>query len=185
MLSIAEPIKLLMMVLALGLMKPPKPVRRAPPPKFDKMTNSIFMENAFDALEGERPGIKQEEVKKEDKVVKTEKQGGGDFDRSDMMTKLETAEASVGEGLSDNKTFGAATHKINSGADIFIMMGKTLFSNDPDYGQEDDYLKFAEEMTTAAKQLKVLTQKGDYEGASRAFSKVKKSCNSCHEKFRL
>lgn len=177
--SIVEPLKLVLMVLALGLMKPPKTYKRAAPPKFDDMTKSIFMDNAFDSLQGERWSDKKEEV------VKDKDQGDGDFDRSEMMTKLETAETAVAEGLADPKTFGAAAHKINGGADIMVMMGRALFNNDPQYGQDDDYLKFAEEMVNGAKQLKILTQKEDYEGARKVFSNVKKSCNSCHEKFRL
>jgi len=162
------------------------PPKRAQPPKFDKAVNSLFAENAFELLEKERPQTTKQ--KKEPETAKKEKekeQGNGDFDRSDMMTKLEDSENSIAETLSDKKTFLAATHKVEGGADIVIMMGRTLFSNDPDHGQDDDYLKFAEDMTIAAKQLKNLAKKGDYEGASKAFSTIKKNCNACHEKFRL
>jgi cytochrome c556 len=161
------------------------PPKRAPPPKFDKAVNSFFMENAFDALEGERHQTAKQEKKEAETAKKEKEQGNGDFDRSDMMTKLEDSENSIAETLSDKKTFLAATHKVEGGADIVIMMGRTLFSNDPDHGQDDDYLKFAEDMTIAAKQLKNLAKKGDYEGASKAFSTIKKNCNACHEKFRL
>jgi cytochrome c556 len=176
----------ILLLLALGVTAHSAPVRRATPPsKFPKATASVFMENAFESLKGQRHEEPKEERRETQTAQEDEEQGNGDFDRSDMMVKLETAEASIAEGLSDKKTFGAATHKINGGADIVIMMGKTLFSNDPDHGQDDDYLKFAEDMTTAAKQLKILSQKGEYEGASEAFTRIKKNCNACHGKFRL
>lgn len=182
---LAETAKLAAIVLAMGVADQAKVHRRAAPPKsFDKATSSVFMKNAFDSLQGQRPGFEKREEKSEE-VVREEEQGSGDFDRGDMMVKLETAENAVAEGLADQKTFGAATHRINGGADIMIMMGKTLFSNDPEYGQDDDYLKFAEDLVTSAKQVKTLTQRGDYEGARRAFSNAQKSCNSCHQKFRL
>jgi cytochrome c556 len=182
---LTETARLVAMVLAMGVMNQPKAHRRAATPKsFDKATSSVFMENAFDSLRGQRPGFEKKEKKREE-VVQEEERGSGDFDRSDMMVKLETAENAVAEGLADQKTFGAATHRISGGADIMIMMGKTLFSNDPEYGQDDDYLKSAEDLMTSAKQVKTLTQKGDYEGARRAFSNAQKSCNSCHQKFRL
>jgi cytochrome c556 len=173
-------------LLIVALTAQPAPVRRAAPPaEFPKSVASVFMENAFESLKGQRPESPKEEPKETETAQKDEIRGNGDFDRGDMMVKLETAEASIAEGLSDEKTFRAATHKINGGADIVIMMGKTLFSNDPEHGMDDDYLKFAEEMTIAAKQLKVLAQKGNYDGATRAFGTIRKNCNDCHGKFRL
>jgi cytochrome c556 len=175
-----------LMIIALGLTTQTTSVRRAKPPaEFPKYMTSIFMDDAFKSLEGEPPLIFSPEDEKVETAQKEEVQGNGDFDREDMMRKLETAEEAINASLSNKKTFNASTHKINGGADIVIMMGKTLFNNDPDYGTEDNYLKFAEDMTTAAKQLKILTQKGDYEGASRASSIIKKNCNACHDKFRL
>ena len=49
---------------------------------------------------------------------------------------------------------------------------------------KDDYLKFAEDMMSAAKQLKILVTKRDYAGARGCFDKVKKSCDGCHEGYR-
>jgi len=175
----------ILFILALALAAHKDPVRRARPPKFDRHANSIFMENAFELLEGERPLVFNQEANRAESERKEDVWGNGDFDRGDMMAKLEAAEASIAESLSDKKTFGAATHKIDGGADIVVMMGRTLFNNDPDYGTDDDYLKFAEDMTTAAKQLKVLARKGDYEGAAGAFGRIRKNCNACHDGFRL
>jgi cytochrome c556 len=80
--------------------------------------------------------------------------------------------------------FTSTSSKIESASDLIAMMGKTLFSSDPDYGEDDSFLKQAEEMTNNAKQIAFFVKKKDYDGASRAFSNVRKSCDSCHEGFR-
>lgn len=161
-----------------------RPVRRACPPVFDKAARSLFMENAFESLKGERPSFVHNEAEKP-KEEEVEISGGGDFDRGDMMNRLEAAESSVAAALANENSFRAASHKIGAASEVIMMIGKTLFSNDPDYCVEDAYLKRSEDMTNAARQLKARTLKGDYEGAVQAFSSVKKNCNDCHSEFRL
>lgn len=163
--------------------KPKTYSRSKPPTKWDKAVLSVFEDNAYSLLEGQRPTFDQQ-VKKEEKKEEKEKEANGDFDRSDMMKKLKSAEESLAECINNEKTFKAASSKIESSADLFVMMGRTLFNSDPDYNEEDYYLKQAEEMTSNAKLIKVFVKKGDYDGAVRAFSNVKKSCDNCHSKFR-
>lgn len=168
--------------------KPKKTYKRAKPPTFDKQTLDLFEENAFATL-GPKPKDfgKQVVIDEKDKDKDKEKEleeGNGDFDRREMMKKLQTAEDSLSETMKDAKTFVAGGEKISSSADLFIMMGRTLFSNDPDYKTDDDFLKQAEEMTNQAKKIKIYVKNGDYKEASKAFSNLKKSCNNCHEKFR-
>jgi cytochrome c556 len=171
-----------LLILALGIAA--QRFHRARPDfAFSESDKSLFMENAFDSLKGERP--KRFGEKTEIQVEQKETHLVGDFDRSDMMVKLEAAEASIAEAISDSKRFKAATHKIDAGSDIIIMMGKTLFNGDPDYGEDDDYLKSAEDMTTSAKQLKQANQKGNHKATKEAFERIKKNCNACHDKFRL
>lgn len=168
--------------------KPKKVYQRAKAPvKWDRVTSSLFADNAFDLLAGERPDFdktKIAEVDKKNKQEKEETQGNGDFDRREMMKKLEVAEQALSECLADAKTFKAGSSKVESSADLMIMMGRTLFNNDPDYKTDDTYLKHAQELFGQAKQIKIFVKKNDYESASSAFSKIKKSCNSCHEGFR-
>ena len=188
--------KILKVVLALSVVffvaaKPKKTYSRAKPPeKWDKSTISCFENDAFSLLKGERPKsfVQENKTDNNDKNNKEEEkvdvESKGDFDRRDMMKKLASAEEGMASALNNEKSFVSASSKIESNADLFIMMGRTLFNSDPDYNDDDTYLKHAEEMFTNAKQIKIFVKKGDYEGASSAFSRVKKSCNSCHEKFR-
>lgn len=168
-------------ILALCLTGAKDKERARPPKKWDQVTLSIFSDNAFSLLEGEKPTFAQKEKEKTEETVK---KADGDFDRSDMMKKLERAEEILAESLNNEKTFISASSKINSAADLVIMMGKTLFNGDPDYGDDDSFLKFSEDMTNNAKLIKIFVTKKDYEGASKAFSNVKKNCNSCHEGFK-
>lgn len=166
--------------------------RATPPKKWEKLVESQFVTDAFELLEGERPkdfgsrggGAVVEGGKPPKKVDAEQSAGNGDFDRRDMMKKLEGAENSLAEVMSSEKVFKAGGSKIDQTTDLVIMMGKTLFSNDPDYADDDTYLKHAQDMTNFAKQLKNLSKKEDYASASAVFGKMKTSCNSCHEGFR-
>lgn len=169
---------------------PQKTFRRAAPPKsWDRFMESQFEKNAFATLEGERPANFDVGRKGQDDGPKPPDPvpgpgGNGDFDRRDMMKKLERSEQAIAEALSSEKSFKAGLSKVEQSADLVVMMGRTLFSNDPDYNSDDDYLKFSEDMTNFAKQLKVLAKKSDYAGASAVFGKMKTTCNACHEAYR-
>jgi cytochrome c556 len=175
------------LALCLVAAKPKQHKRVKHPAVWDKTTTSVFADNAFDLIQGERPDFNRQklvEVEGKKKENEEKVQGNGDFNRSDMMKKLEAAEQNLAECLANEKTFKSGYSKIESSSDLIIMMGKTLFYNDPDYNTEDGYLKQAEEMFTEAKKIKIFLKKNDYESASSAFSKIKKSCNACHEEFR-
>jgi cytochrome c556 len=182
-------IALALVVLVAGAARPKPPVRRATPPAtWDKTVAALFADDAFALLDGPRPlafgrpgpaGPAEGEPAPSPSAV-----ADGDFDRRDMMKKLKAAEESLAELLSGEKTFQAGAARAGQAADLVAMMGRTLFSGDPEFGGDDDYLKFAEDMMTAAKQMKVLAAKGDYAGARACFDRVKKSCDGCHEGYR-
>ncbi len=170
--------------------------RAAPPVKWDKLVESQFEANAFSLLDGERPknfgspgggdgaGGAGKEIAGAGGDGGDGRPGNGDFDRRDMMKKLQGAENSLAEMMASEKSFKIGGPKIDQTTDIVIMMGKTLFNNDPDYADDDTYLKHAEDMTSYAKQLKNLSKKEDYSGASAVFGKMRTTCNSCHEGYR-
>ena len=170
----------------------PKPLRRARPPRqWDKVVESQFAADAFALLDGERPGDFGRPATGGVAAAPApaasaaeEPVADGDFDRSDMMKKLKTAEDSLAEVLSGEQAFRTGGSRAEQAADLVVMMGRTLFGSDPDFADEDDYLKFAEDMTGAAKQLKVLVKKGDYAGARGCLDRIKKSCDGCHGSYR-
>ena len=157
--------------------------RAKPPQSWDTSVLALFPTDGFVLLEGTRP-LFTHDLGKEKQDLAPIKPNHGDFDRTDMMKKLERAEQILAESLSSPKTFASTSSKIETASDLIVMMGKTLFSSDPDYSTDDSFLKQAEEMTNSAKQIVVFVKKKDYEGASRAFSNVRKSCDTCHEGFR-
>ena len=178
-------------VLAAGAARPKPPVRRATPPaRWDKTVAALFADDAFTLLEGARPAdfgraaAPAAAAGTAPPADPDEAAADGDFDRRDMMKKLKAAEDSLAEILSGEKTFETGSGRAGQAADLVAMMGRTLFSGDPDFGDDDDYLKFAEDMMSAAKQLKILVTKRDYAGARACFDKVKKSCDGCHEGYR-
>lgn len=179
------------LVLAAGAARPKPPTRRATPPaRWDKTVAALFADDAFTLLQGARPAdfgrpaTPAAPAATDGTGPPAEPSAAGDFDRGDMMKKLEAAEAALAEILSGEKTFAAGGARAAQAADLVAMMGRTLFSGDPDFGTDDAYLKFAEDMMSAARQLKVLVTKRDYAGARACFAKVKKSCDGCHEGFR-
>lgn len=161
--------------------------RAVPPKKWDKATLGTFFPNAFETLQGSRPdftapGEVKEGGKKEEK--KQEAIAHGDFDRSDLMKKLERSEESIREVLSSEGSFKAGISKVSQPLDVVVMMGKTLFHSDPDYNGDDDFLRLAEEMVSAANNMKACCKKSDYKGAGAAFARIQKSCNDCHAAFK-
>lgn len=170
--------------------------RAAPPVKWDKLVESQFEANAFSLLEGERPknfggprggngdGDTVTDIAGPGGDGGEDRPGNGDFDRRDMMKKLQGAENSLAEVMASEKSFKIGGPKIDQTTDLVIMMGKTLFSNDPDYADDDTYLKHAEDMTNYAKQMKNLSKKEDYAGAAAVFGKMRTTCNACHEGYR-
>jgi cytochrome c556 len=181
------------LVLAAGAARPKPPTRRATPPaRWDKTVAALFADDAFTLLEGARPAdfgrpaapAAAATTGGTGPTLEPGNAAAGDFDRGDMMKKLEAAEAALAEILSGEKSFAAGGARAAQAADLVAMMGRTLFSGDPDFATDDAYLKFAEDMMSAAKQLKVLVTKRDYAGARACFAKVKKSCDGCHEGFR-
>jgi cytochrome c556 len=184
---------LALVVLAAGAARPKPSLRRpAPPARWDKTVAALFAADAFTLLDGQRPAdfgrptpaAATPGAGTENATEKGDAVADGDFDRRDMMKKLKAAEESLAELLSGEKTFDTGSARAGHAADLVAMMGRTLFSGDPDFGDDDDYLKFAEDMMSAAKQLKILVTKRDYAGARACFDKVKKSCDGCHEGYR-
>jgi cytochrome c556 len=169
--------------------RPQQRVKRArPPATWDSLTLGTFAEDAFSLLVGSRDDLFKSlapvPTPKVDSDEEMDDAAHGDFDRRDMMKKLDAAEKALAEAVSSDKTFASAASKVDQAADLVIMMGKTLFSSDPDYSADDDYLKFAENMTSAGKRLKVAAKSGDHSAASSAFGELGKACNACHEGFR-
>jgi cytochrome c556 len=168
---------------------PRQVVKRArPPASWDALTLGTFADDAFSLLVGSREDLFKSlapvTVATVDPGEEMEDGAHGDFDRRDMMKKLDAAEKALAEAVASDKSFAAAVSKVDQAADLVIMMGKTLFSSDPDYSDDDDYLKFAENMTGAGKRLKVAAKSGDHSAAGSAFGELRKSCDSCHEGFR-
>lgn len=177
--------KILLAFISLFLVATDRPVRRAKPPEFNTTDFSLFMDNAFDSLKGERPvfGTKSTVLHVQSKAVN--RPNGEGLDRSEMMERLLAAESLIAEYLSNAKLFKSNVPKIEEESAVIVEIGEQLFSGDPDYCMEDGYLKRAQDMKTAAVQMRHLTQKGNYEAAARALSRVKKSCDACHNEFRL
>jgi cytochrome c556 len=184
---------LALVVLAAGAARPKPSVRRAAPPAtWDKTVAALFAADAFTLLDGQRPAdfgrptpaAATPAAGTENATEKGDAVADGDFDRRDMMKKLEGAETSLAELMASEKSFKVGGSKIDQTTDLVIMMGRTLFNNDPDYADDDTYLKHAEDMTNYAKQLKNLSKKEDYAGAGAVFGKMRTTCNACHEGYR-
>ena len=158
--------------------------RAAPPKKWDIVTLGTFFPNAFDGLEGSRPDFfASKEEQKQEKQMDDE-EAHGDFNRVDLMKKIDVATNSIREIMSSKETFEAGLERIYQPLEVLIMMGNTIFHSDPDFGDEDEFLKQAEEMVLSAKSVKSRCKEKDYKGADEAFSRIKKTCTKCHGEFK-
>lgn len=164
--------------------KPRSQSRSRPPVKWEKGILAVFEDDAYSLLQGPRPHSFSNQEMNLGSTPEPREEEEEAFDRSSIMKQLRAAEASLAEGLNNPKALTVAATQITASANLMERLGRTLFSSDPDYGDEDYYLKQAEEMTSAARLIKVYASKGDYEGAQRTMAALKNSCDRCHTRFR-
>lgn len=164
--------------------KPKTHKRSQPPVKWENTALLIFESDAYSLLPGRRPDDLSSKEHNSVALKHSTEEQQEEFDRGRIMKVLRTAEKALEEGLNNPKALAADATELISSATLVELMGRRLFTSDPDYGGDDAYLKQAEEMVNGARLLKVHAAKGDYEGIRTALSGVKSSCVKCHARFR-
>jgi len=89
-------------------------------------------------------------------------------------------------GLSqkNNETFRLHATLLDEQIEIIMRIASELDEADPDYKDDEDYLRFVHSMRDSAASMRLAGKKTSYEAAGVAFGKIKQSCDSCHRQFR-
>lgn len=153
--------------------------RTAAPTGWDKMVSEAFLEDAFSVL-GTRPS---NEVSGQVPVPPVPHQPK-DFDRAALMKSLEKAEQSIAQVIASEKTFRQRAALLDEQIEIIMRIASDLDEADPDYKDDEDYLRFVHSMRDSAASMRAGVKKTSYEASGVAFGKIKQSCDSCHRTFR-
>lgn len=107
------------------------------------------------------------------------------IDRSTIMIRLDQA---LGEVLkpetADENQFKKSKDTILQQAHMVAAMGKVVTREDMDEADEDDYVKYADDMRKAASDLAIAIEADNYQLASGAVNRIEQSCNDCHGDWR-
>lgn len=153
--------------------------RTAAPTGWDKMVSEAFFDDAFSVL-GPRTS---NEVSGQVPVPPVPHQPK-DFDRATLMKSLEKAEQSIAQVIASEKTFRQHAALLDEQIEIIMRIASELDEADPDYKDDEDYLRFVHSMRDSAASMREVIRKPSYEASGVAFGKIKQSCDSCHGKFR-
>ena len=107
------------------------------------------------------------------------------IDRTTIMTRLEAALSEVLKPETANaKQFKKAKDSLTQQAHLIAAMGKVVTLENMDEADEDGYVKYAEDMRSAASFLAKAIKADDFELASEAVNRIEQSCNDCHGDWR-
>ena len=104
--------------------------------------------------------------------------------RSPMMLQLETTLGILKPHLSNKTEFTQNSETIFHGANLISAMGQVLCQTDMEAADEEDYAAYAQEMSTAARQVIEATKTNNYDLAAEGFNLIEQSCSNCHDEWR-
>lgn len=105
-------------------------------------------------------------------------------DLAPLMKRLQSAERDhLSRLLADEQAFrdrDAIAHE----AAIVAVLARDAESADFEFGDDETYAEYAQELVDAAKALGAAARRGDYGSAQAAFSAMRQSCDACHADYR-
>ena len=106
-------------------------------------------------------------------------------DRGTLMELLEdsfaeTLKPGTGSKTEMNKKASAILHQAN----LVAAIGQALTKDGMDEAEEEDYSKYAVEMSKAAMELSAAVKVKDYDTAAAAVNTINQSCSNCHDEWR-
>ncbi len=104
--------------------------------------------------------------------------------RSPLMVRLESANENLKKYTANQNAFRGAGGDIDQEANMIAMMARVILLEGMPDAEEDDYVAFAQQMQSAAVELKSATQTGDFSRASAATNQIGQSCADCHADWR-
>ncbi len=106
-------------------------------------------------------------------------------DRIALMKRLDTSfEQRLKPWTSSMGDLNGHAEEVLHEANIVAAIGQVLIQTGLDEADDEEYAKFAQEMSAAAIELQSALQANQFDAASSAVNRLGKACNDCHEAYR-
>ena len=106
-------------------------------------------------------------------------------DQTILMQRMETAlETTISPALSDKRTFRRKSEDLRHESRMLAMLAKVIQHPDYDYGEDEDFLRMAEDLRKASQTISESVDSGDYDATREATGRASQSCSACHEGYR-
>ncbi len=106
-------------------------------------------------------------------------------DRVALMKRLdESFDKRLKPWTSSAEEMNRHSDEILHDANIVAAIGRVLTQTGLEEADDEEYAKFAREMSAAAKELQSAMQANQFDAASSAVNRLGKACNDCHEVYR-
>lgn len=106
------------------------------------------------------------------------------IDRNPIMHRLEAARKNLKTMSANKGGFTRDVDKIYHESQMVAAMAQTLLrENMPEY-DEDGYVDYAKQMSTAANQAAEACKTSDYDAAAKAINLIEQSCSNCHDDWK-
>jgi hypothetical protein len=106
-------------------------------------------------------------------------------DQAPLMSRFELAfEKRLQAWVSNEKQFKSNLAGIKHEAEMLAMLGRVIQQDGFELADDEDYIKFARQLETAASDLAQATTTGSYTTAQKAAGRIQLSCTNCHGDFR-
>lgn len=162
--------------------RPRRPARRAAPPKrWDPSVRDTFEADAFSRLGGEQRPLPP--PRPPDDAAPAPPAPDGDFDRSDVMRRLERARSALEDLLSSKEALAKPAPRAAKATEEIVAMARRLAADDPDHSADVHYVRHADGMAQAARRLQGLLGTGRHAEALDAVRALRTSCDACHGQF--
>jgi len=140
------------------------------------MRPGIFEENAFLLLAGVKPPPPPA-------PAPPPVEDGPSFDRDDLMKRLSRATAVMEDLVSAPGKPVLAGSRTAEALEELLAVSRQLAHDDPDYSSDVHYVRYADELSAAARLLRSSLDRAEGPQAAMALRAVRAACASCHGKF--
>ena len=101
-----------------------------------------------------------------------------------MQRMGEAVEEHIEPNLADEQTFRRAMNDLSREAQLVAMMARVIQHPESDYGEDEDFLNYAEDLFRASRAVVEAVDSNDYRAARTAVGRTTQSCSACHEDYR-
>ena len=105
-------------------------------------------------------------------------------DRSPVMEYAEQLVDALEDATRDKATIQRDPDSVVRGAQLLAVLGEILIREGMDEADDDDYATLSRRMKAEASSVVDALERGDFENVRKGASRVRQSCDACHEQYR-